>query len=99
MPLDTPEAHWRPLSMTRSGIATGLSQRERARRLGHNEQQMQRDEATAYASVSLARLHAVLQVVGRQRHETILWMTHLRLSEPAVPAVRLGGTESTGEEA
>jgi ribosome-binding protein aMBF1 (putative translation factor) len=45
-----------PQDLIRARIASGLSQRELAERLGMPEQQIQRYEAVEYESVSLARI-------------------------------------------
>jgi transcriptional regulator with XRE-family HTH domain len=45
-----------PGALIQARIAQGLSQKDLARRLGLKEQQIQRYEATDYASASLARL-------------------------------------------
>ena len=44
-------------------IAAGISPRERAARLGLKEQQIQRYEATQYASASLSRVIEVAQAI------------------------------------
>jgi transcriptional regulator with XRE-family HTH domain len=48
----------------RARIVSGLSQKELAERLGLKEQQIQRYEATDYASASLSRLIEVSRAVG-----------------------------------
>lgn len=48
-----------PTALIRARIARGLSQRDLAERLGIKEQQIQRYEATEYASASLARIREV----------------------------------------
>ena len=48
-----------PAMLIRARIAQGLSQRDLAERLGLKEQQIQRYEATDYASASLTRLREV----------------------------------------
>jgi transcriptional regulator with XRE-family HTH domain len=53
-----------PRLLVRARIAGGLSQRELAARLGLKEQQIQRYEATQYASASLSRLRDVAAVLG-----------------------------------
>ena len=45
--------------LIRAGIARGLSQKSLASRLGLKEQQIQRYEASEYASASLARIRSV----------------------------------------
>lgn len=52
-----------PQALIRARIASGLSQRELATRLGLKEQQIQRYEATKYASASLMRVIEVAQAI------------------------------------
>ncbi len=51
-----------PKLLIQARIAMGLSQRELAERLGLKEQQIQRYEATEYASASLTRIREVAAV-------------------------------------
>ena len=53
-----------PRALIRARIAHGLSQKELARRLGMKEQQIQRYEATEYASASLRRVLEVARCLG-----------------------------------
>lgn len=53
-----------PQALIRARIAAGLSQRELAVRLGLKEQQIQRYEATEYASASLSRVIEVAQALA-----------------------------------
>jgi ribosome-binding protein aMBF1 (putative translation factor) len=53
-----------PRTLIQARIAAGLSQKELAKRLGLKEQQIQRYEATDYASASLARVQAVGRALG-----------------------------------
>ena len=53
-----------PKMLIRARIAKGLSQKELAQRLGLKEQQIQRYEATEYASASLTRIREVAAVYG-----------------------------------
>jgi hypothetical protein len=53
-----------PRALIEGRIAAGLTQRNLADRLGVPEQQVQRYEATEYATVSLARLVEVAKAVG-----------------------------------
>ena len=53
-----------PAMLIRARIAQGLSQRELAARLGLKEQQIQRYEATDYASASLTRIREVAGALG-----------------------------------
>jgi ribosome-binding protein aMBF1 (putative translation factor) len=53
-----------PQTLIQARIAGGLSQRELAERLGLKEQQVQRYEATNYASASLTRVQEVAQALN-----------------------------------
>jgi ribosome-binding protein aMBF1 (putative translation factor) len=53
-----------PLALIKARIAAKLSQKDLAERLGLKEQQIQRYEATDYASASLTRVFEVSQVLG-----------------------------------
>jgi ribosome-binding protein aMBF1 (putative translation factor) len=53
-----------PRLLIQARIAAGLSQKELAKRLGLKEQQIQRYEATEYASASFARVMDVVRVLG-----------------------------------
>ena len=53
-----------PRVLIQARIAAGLSQKELADRMGLKEQQIQRYEATAYASANLARVSAVARALG-----------------------------------
>src|SRR3972149_1255600 len=53
-----------PKALIKARIAAGLSQKELAERLGLKEQQIQRYEASEYASASLSRLREVARAVG-----------------------------------
>ena len=53
-----------PLLLIRARIATGLSQRDLADRLGLKEQQIQRYEATDYAAASFTRIAEVVSALG-----------------------------------
>ena len=52
-----------PRDLVRARIASGLTQKELAERLGMVEQQIQRYEATDYASVSFARIREIVTVL------------------------------------
>jgi ribosome-binding protein aMBF1 (putative translation factor) len=52
-----------PQALIRARIARGLSQRELAERLGLKEQQIQRYEATGYATASLKRVIEVARAL------------------------------------
>ena len=53
-----------PQLLIKARIARGLSQKSLAGRLGLKEQQIQRYEASEYASASLARVRSVAEVLG-----------------------------------
>lgn len=53
-----------PRALIQARIAAGLSQKDLAARLHLKEQQVQRYEATEYASASLARVAAVARALG-----------------------------------
>ena len=55
-----------PRALIQARIVLGLSHKELAERLGLKEQQIQRYEATDYASASLARLIRVSRALGLQ---------------------------------
>lgn len=62
-----------PIVLIKARIASGLSQRELAGRLGLKEQQIQRYEATEYASASLSRVSAVIQALNVQIREEVFF--------------------------
>ena len=53
-----------PTMLIQARIAQGLSQKDLAKRLGLKEQQIQRYEATEYASASLTRIREVAGALG-----------------------------------
>lgn len=53
-----------PRALVKARIVAGLSQKELAERLGLQEQQIQRYEATDYCSASLTRLNQVAEALG-----------------------------------
>ena len=53
-----------PAVLIKARIAQGLSQKDLARRLGLKEQQIQRYEATDYASASFKRIREVVGALG-----------------------------------
>jgi len=70
--LETDSLRELPDALIRARIATGLTQKALAARLGLKEQQVQRYEATRYASANLARLQAVADALGVRIHERIV---------------------------
>ena len=65
-----------PLVLIKARIAAGLSQKALAQRLSLKEQQVQRYEATRYASASFTRLLEVADALGVEVHQAV------RLAEP-----------------
>ena len=61
-----------PMLLIRARIACGLSQRDLADRLGLKEQQIQRYEATDYASASFTRIAEVVSALGIEIDEGVL---------------------------
>jgi DNA-binding XRE family transcriptional regulator len=59
-----------PLALIKARIAARLSQKDLAQRLGLKEQQIQRYEATEYASANLTRVLEVSQVLGLKLQTT-----------------------------
>ena len=53
-----------PATLIKARISQGLSQRDLAERLSLKEQQIQRYEATDYASASLTRINEVVSALG-----------------------------------
>jgi ribosome-binding protein aMBF1 (putative translation factor) len=64
--LDVASIEKLPQTLIRARIAAGLTQKELATRIGIKEQQVQRYEATNYASASLARVLQVARILGEQ---------------------------------
>jgi transcriptional regulator with XRE-family HTH domain/Zn-dependent peptidase ImmA (M78 family) len=60
-----------PSALIRARIASGLSQKELAERLGLKEQQVQRYEATNYSGASFTRLSEVVKALGISVREDI----------------------------
>jgi ribosome-binding protein aMBF1 (putative translation factor) len=71
-----------PRALVQARIAAGFSQKELAKRLGLKEQQIQRYEATEYASASLTRVAAVIQALGLTMREEIA-LPHAKTSPEA----------------
>ncbi len=66
-----------PRTLIRARIAAGLSQKDLAARLGLKEQQIQRYEATEYASASMARVSAVIRALGLKVREEVHFASEL----------------------
>lgn len=60
-----------PRALIRARIASGLTQRDLAERLGVKEQQVQRYEATDYSAASLARINEVVVALGLTVREDV----------------------------
>ena len=58
-----------PQVLIRARIAASLTQKQLAERLGLKEQQIQRYEATGYASANFQRVSAVIRALGLQVRE------------------------------
>jgi len=78
-----------PDALIRGRIASGLTQKDLAARLGLKEQQIQRYEATRYASASLARIQQVADGLGLQIVERVTLPTHgttaMNVDDPTGP--------------
>lgn len=59
-----------PTVLIKARIAQGLRQKDLAERLGLKEQQIQRYEATDYATASLTRIKEVANVLGGEAHQS-----------------------------
>ncbi len=59
-----------PRVLIKARIAKGMSQRELAERVGMVEQQIQRYEATDYASASLTRIKEIVRALGVDIEDT-----------------------------
>ncbi len=59
-----------PSILIRARIAGGLSQKDLAERIGLKEQQIQRYEATDYATANLARIKEVVNAFGVESNDT-----------------------------
>ena len=66
-----------PRALIQARIAAGLSQKDLAGRMGLKEQQIQRYEATEYASASMARVSAVIQALGLKMREEMHFASDL----------------------
>jgi len=60
-----------PAALIKARIATGMSQKDLAAQLGVKEQQVQKYEATDYASASFDRLRTIVRVLGVKVREEI----------------------------
>ena len=60
-----------PAALIKAHIASGLTQKDLADRLGLKEQQIQRYEATDYTAASVRRLKQVIEALGIRVHADI----------------------------
>jgi len=70
-----------PQALIRARIAGGLTQRDLAERMGLKEQQIQRYEATEYASADLARVNEVAKALGLRVREDVFLTSSPQPSE------------------
>ena len=61
-----------PRALIKARIASGLTQKDLADRLGLQEQQIQRYEATDYTAASVRRLKQVIEALGIRVHADVL---------------------------
>jgi DNA-binding XRE family transcriptional regulator len=60
-----------PRALVKARVASGLTQKDLADRLGLKEQQIQRYEATEYTAASVRRLRQVIEALGIRVHADI----------------------------
>ena len=60
-----------PRALIKARVASGLTQKELADRLGLKEQQIQRYEATDYTTASVRRLKQVIEALGLRLHADV----------------------------
>ncbi len=77
-----------PQALIRARIAAGLTQRELAERMGLKEQQIQRYEATEYASADLARVNEVARALGLRVREDVFFSSSPQVSEDLLVRLR-----------
>jgi ribosome-binding protein aMBF1 (putative translation factor) len=78
-----------PQALIRARIAAGLTQRELAERLGLKEQQIQRYEATEYASADLARVNEIARALDVRVREDVFLNVSQPLSEELLERLRI----------
>jgi ribosome-binding protein aMBF1 (putative translation factor) len=78
-----------PRALIRARIAAGLTQRELAERLGLKEQQIQRYEATEYASADLARVNEIARALDVRVREDVFLNVPQPLSEELLERLRV----------
>ena len=69
-----------PRALIKARVASGLTQKDLADRLGLKEQQIQRYEATDYTAASVRRLKQVIEALGLRVHADIFLNTPMALS-------------------
>ena len=60
-----------PAVLIQARIANGMSQKDLASQMGVKEQQVQRYEATNYATASFGRVKSIIRILGLTIHEEI----------------------------
>lgn len=65
-----------PRALVKARVASGLTQKDLADRLGLKEQQIQRYEATDYTAASVRRLKQVIEALGLRVHADIFLGSH-----------------------
>jgi len=59
-----------PIALIKARIATGMTQKELAEKMGVKEQQVQRDEANQYSSAGFNRISKVAEILNISIQET-----------------------------
>jgi transcriptional regulator with XRE-family HTH domain len=77
-----------PQALIRARIAAGLTQRQLAEKMGLKEQQIQRYEATEYASADLARVNEVARALGLRVREDVFLSSSPLPSEELLTRLR-----------
>jgi ribosome-binding protein aMBF1 (putative translation factor) len=65
-----------PKALIKARVASGLTQKDLADRLGLKEQQIQRYEATDYTAASVRRMKQVIEALGIRVHADIILGSH-----------------------
>lgn len=66
-----------PTALIEARIAAGLTQKDLAERLGLQQQQIQRWEATLYSGVGVERLQKIIDALGMRVRETVSYPRRL----------------------
>lgn len=77
-----------PQALIKARIAAGLTQRQLAEKLGLKEQQIQRYEATEYASADLARINEVARALDVRVREDVFLASAQQLPEELLARLR-----------